>query len=119
MCSPVLYPLVRYVVKPIHPIQTICAMQSFLYAMVLYPECQKRAQAELDAFIGPDRHPTAADRSKLPYLEAMWKETLRWNPVVPLAMPHMTREEDEYKGYFVPKGVMIHPNIMYVLFLVL
>ena len=85
--------------------------------MLLYPECQKRAQAELDAIIGPDRHPTMTDRSKLPYLEAVWKETLRWHPSVPLALPHMTRDEDEYRGYFVPKGVMIHPNIMCALFL--
>jgi cytochrome P450 len=91
--------------------------QSFLYAMMLVPECQKRAQAELDAVIGPNRHPTTADRSTLPYLEAVWKESLRWHPPVPLALPHMTREDDEYKGYFVPKGAMIHPNIMCVLFL--
>ena len=82
---------------------------------MLYPECQKRAQAELDTVIGPDRYPTTADRSKLPYLEAIWKESLRWHPPVPLALPHLTREADEYRGYFVPKGVMIHPNIMYVL----
>ena len=83
--------------------------------MILYPECQKRAQAELDAVIGTDRHPTLADRSKLPYLEAMWKELLRWHPPVPLALPHIVGEEDDYKGYFIPKGTMIHPNLMCVL----
>jgi hypothetical protein len=110
-----LYPLVK-LNHPFPPPQSISATQSFLYAMILYPECQKRAQAELDAVIGHTRHPTTADRPKLPYLEAIWKETLRWHPPVPLALPRMTKEEDEYRGYFVPKGVMIHPNVMFVLF---
>ena len=52
--------------------------------MTLYPEVQKRGQDEIDAVIGPDRLPSFEDRPNLPYVEAIVKEVLRWNPVGPL-----------------------------------
>lgn len=52
--------------------------------MTLYPEVQKTAQAELDAVIGSDRLPSFSDRPQLPYLEAVLREVLRWNPVAPM-----------------------------------
>lgn len=55
--------------------------------MVLYPEVQERAQAELDALLaGEHRLPDFKDREqgKTPYLEAVVSEILRWNPVTPL-----------------------------------
>lgn len=52
--------------------------------MTLYPEVQKQAQAEMDAVIGIDRLPTHADRERLPYVNALVTEILRWNPVAPL-----------------------------------
>ena len=56
----------------------------FLLAMVLYPDVQKCAQAEIDSVIGRDRLPTFEDRESLPYIDAVLRETLRWEPVVPL-----------------------------------
>jgi cytochrome P450 len=52
--------------------------------MVLHPAVQAKAQAELDAAIGPGRLPDYNDRSSLPYINAIVKEVLRWNPVAPL-----------------------------------
>jgi cytochrome P450 len=52
--------------------------------MALHPEVQIKAQAELDAVIGPRRLPDYNDRASLPYLNATVKEVLRWNPVAPL-----------------------------------
>lgn len=54
--------------------------------MVLYPEVQKKAQAELDAVIGPNRLPEFGDRPSLPYIQAVIKETLRWQMVTPCGM---------------------------------
>jgi cytochrome P450 len=51
---------------------------------MLHPDAQKRAQAEIDAVVGTERLPTFEDRSSLPYVEAVLRETLRWNPVFPL-----------------------------------
>jgi cytochrome P450 len=51
--------------------------------MTNFPDVQKKAQAEIDAVIGPNRLPSFADRDSLPYTEALVKEVLRWNAVVP------------------------------------
>jgi cytochrome P450 len=52
--------------------------------MTLYPEVQKKAQEEIFRVVGEDRLPTFADRDRLPYVGALVKEVLRWNPVGPL-----------------------------------
>ena len=52
--------------------------------MTLYPDVQRKAQEELDSVVGTDRLPELADKEDLPYLDALVKEVLRWNPVAPL-----------------------------------
>ncbi len=52
--------------------------------MILFPDIQARAQAELDAVVGTDRLPTFDDRKSLPYIEALMREVLRWHPPPPL-----------------------------------
>ena len=58
-------------------------MSSLFLALVLYPQVQQRAQAELDGAIGRDRLPTFDDRPRLPYIEALCKELMRWQMVAP------------------------------------
>ena len=53
-------------------------------AMVLNPDVRRRAQVEIDRVVGHDRLPSYADRSDLPYTEAIMKEVLRWRTPVPL-----------------------------------
>src|SRR5882757_2249349 len=65
-------------------LQTSSTLMVFVLAMVLYPDAQKRAQAEIDSVIGKDRLPTFNDRESLPYVDAVLRETLRWNPIGPL-----------------------------------
>lgn len=81
--------------------------------MVVYPEVQRKAQMEIDQVIGTDRLPGFQDRQNLPYIDAMVKEVLRWHPVAPMGLPHMTTEDDIYKGYLIPKGAYLLPNIWY------
>lgn len=54
--------------------------------MVLNPEVQRKAQAEIDEIVGPDQLPTFADRPNLPCVERVVMETFRYMPVVPLSM---------------------------------
>lgn len=86
-------------------------MQTLFVAMTLYPEVQKKAQAELDAVVGPHRLPDFDDRNELVYVNAVIKETLRWMNVLPFAIPHVTVEDDEYRGYFIPAGTVLIPNV--------
>ncbi|KAF8450341.1 cytochrome P450 [Boletus edulis BED1] len=84
-------------------------------ALTLFPDVQKKAQAEIDAVIGPDRLPNFTDRDSLPYVEALAKEVLRWNVVVPLAVPHRVAEDDVHDGYYIPKGTLVIPNVWFML----
>ena len=51
----------------------------------MHPETQAKAFEEMDRVIGYDRLPTLSDLDNLPYMEALWKETLRWSPPVPIS----------------------------------
>ena len=42
-------------------------MSHFVLAMLLYPEVQRRAQAEIDVVVGADRLPSFEDRAQLPF----------------------------------------------------
>ena len=49
-------------------------------AFALYPEVQKKAQAEIDKVCGSSRPPYWSDFGKLPYVNAIVKEGMRWRP---------------------------------------
>lgn len=88
-------------------------MQSFFLAMTLYPEFFKKAQQEIDGFLGQERLPEFSDRPSLPYINAIIQELLRWNPVTPLATPHRLMTDDVYNGMFMPKGSLVIGNAWY------
>ncbi|KAF9497034.1 cytochrome P450 [Pleurotus eryngii] len=90
---------------------TLTAVSHFLLAIMQYPAELAKAQKEIDSVVGSDRLPTFADRPFLPYVEAMYKETLRWAAPVPLSLPHRLMEDDVYNGMFIPKGSLIFGNI--------
>ncbi|KAI0027871.1 cytochrome P450, partial [Vararia minispora EC-137] len=83
----------------------------FTFAMVCHPDIQRRAQAELDAVIGRGRAPRVADRDHLPFLSALVREVLRWKPAAPLGVPHMSEEDDWYRGFFIPRGSLCIVNV--------
>ncbi|KZP29745.1 cytochrome P450 [Athelia psychrophila] len=89
---------------------TVSFLGTFVLAMLQYPLVQKRAQAELDRVLGPDHLPTFNDMPALPYLSAIVKECHRWEVTVPFAVPHMLTEDDEYRGWLLPSGIMVIPN---------
>ena len=81
-----------------------------ILALANNPEVQRKARAEIDSIVGLDRLPTVSDRESLPYVHAVVKEINRWHSVTPLGAPRAGVEDDEYDGYFIPKGTMIFPN---------
>lgn len=97
--------------------------------MTLYPEVQKKAQAEIDAVVGPSRLPDFEHRPSLPYINAVIKELMRWHSVTPFGGPflyfimvitiltrsseafgHKATDDDEYDGYYIPKGTVLLSN---------
>ena len=71
---------------PTPTIKTVSSINSLFLALVVFPQVQRRAQAELDVVVGRDRLPTFDDRPNLPYIEAICKEVLRWLMVAPIGM---------------------------------
>ncbi|KAK1230180.1 hypothetical protein PQX77_006724 [Marasmius sp. AFHP31] len=94
---------------------TVSAVLSFVAAMVVFPEVQVRAQKELDQVVGPSRLPDFEDRENLPFLNAVLSETLRWNPVTPMSVPHCVVNDDVYDGYLIPGGATIVANVWAIL----
>ena len=79
--------------------------------MCLHPEVQRRAQEELDKVIGTERLPEVADRVRLPFINNVISEILRWAPPSPMALPHSPNRDDVFSGYAMPQGCTIIANI--------
>jgi cytochrome P450 len=92
---------------------TVSSLMTFFLAIMLFPDVQKKAQEELDSVIGGNRLPTSADKGTLPYIDAIVKETHRWHPVAPMAIPHSSTQDDIINGYRIPKGSLLLPNNWY------
>ena len=54
--------------------------------LVLHPGIQERAQAEIDTIVGRKRLPKFEDRPRMPYIDAICRELVRWRMVTPLGM---------------------------------
>jgi cytochrome P450 len=86
-------------------------MLVFMHAMACFPEVQARMREEIYRVVGTDRLPSFVDRERLPYINAAVKEVYRWKPNTPLGVPRKLQDEDVYKGYYIPKGTMVMPNV--------
>ena len=71
----------------------------------------KKAQDELDVQVGRERIVNKSDISKLVYLQAIVKETLRLYPAGRLAGPCEFTENCIIGGYHVPKGTRLITNV--------
>ena len=79
----------------------------------MHPDVQEKAQQELDEVIGSNRLPVFADRASLPYVDAILRECLRWQPVAPIGVAHKPVTDDEYRGYLIPKDAIVMVNQWY------
>ncbi|CAM8884086.1 unnamed protein product [Rhodiola kirilowii] len=74
------------------------------------PDIMSKAKAELKQTIGRGNPIQEADIARLPYLQAIIKETLRVHPPAPLLLPRKTLEEVELWGHRIPKGAQVVIN---------
>ena len=89
---------------------TTMALEVFTMAAVLNPSFVQRAQEELDNVVGVNRLPNFDDRGRLPFIEAVVKEVLRWRPVSAGGIPHAVVQDDEYMGFRIPKDAIVIGN---------
>ncbi|KAI0288698.1 cytochrome P450 [Russula brevipes] len=74
---------------------TSSTLEWWILALLSNPAAQTKAHAELDEVIGRGRPP----------------ETLRWSPLLPLGVPHVSTADDWYEGAFIPKGTICLANM--------
>ena len=79
------------------------------YALNLNPELLVKLQAEIDTVLG-ERPPTAADLPALPYTAAIFDETLRLYPPVPMTV-RIAEEDTRVGAYPFPRGTFTSISI--------
>ncbi|KAF9526653.1 cytochrome P450 [Crepidotus variabilis] len=89
----------------------LAAITLIILALIANPAAQKAARAEIDTVVGNDRLPDFQDREKLVYVEALYKECLRWGIPNPITMAHRVMKDDIYKGMHIPEGTLVFGNI--------
>lgn len=113
--------------------KSTATLGTFFALMALHPNVIKRAQEEIDRVTEGERLPTFDDWGKLPYVNAIISEVLRYNTVTPLGecfpqemsmelidvvlvvgLPHGVLKDDIYKGMLIQGGSMIVANVWYV-----
>lgn len=85
-------------------------MEWALSLLLNNPHSLLKAQAEIDAHVGPNRLIQESDLPNLPFLHSVLKETLRIYPVAPLLVPHESSEDCVVGGFDVPRGTMLLIN---------
>ncbi len=84
---------------------TALTLAHAFYLLSTHPDVARRVWEELDRVLA-GRTPTEADLERLPYLDAVLKETLRLYPTAPMTGREVvTRFESQ--GYELPKGTQI------------
>ncbi|KAJ8773250.1 hypothetical protein K2173_028427 [Erythroxylum novogranatense] len=86
-------------------------MEWTLSVLLNNPEALLKAQKQIDTQVGQSKLIEESDLPKLPYLDAILKETLRMYPVAPLLVPHESSEECTIGGFRVPRGTMLLVNL--------
>ena len=74
------------------------------------PEKLLKARVELLQTIGKDKQVKESDITRLPFLQAVVKETFRLHPVVPFLIPHRVEEDTDIDGLTVPKNAQVLVN---------
>ncbi|XP_015126184.1 cytochrome P450 306a1 [Diachasma alloeum] len=87
---------------------TMTTVRWLLLYLAAYPEDQEKIHEEMVESLG-EREVTLEDRGRLLYLEACICEAQRIRSVVPLGIPHGTKEDTKLGGFDIPKGSMVVP----------
>ncbi|KAF9463700.1 cytochrome P450 [Collybia nuda] len=88
---------------------TVGYVLTLMLALASMPECQSRAQSELDS-ITRGKIPQIEDLQKMPYVNAFMQEILRLRPPVPTGIPHSVTQDIHHKGYVIPKNCTLIIN---------
>ncbi|KAL2317367.1 hypothetical protein Fmac_031243 [Flemingia macrophylla] len=89
---------------------TLWSIEWGIAELVNHPEIQEKVREEIDRVLGAGKQVTEPDLQKLPYLQAVVKETLRLRMAIPLLVPHMNLNDAKLGGYDIPAESKILVN---------
>ncbi|KAK3607504.1 hypothetical protein CHS0354_031126 [Potamilus streckersoni] len=79
------------------------------------PDIQTRIFEEIKGNVGTERLPSMQDRQNLVYTEAFIMEVLRMSCIVMISISHAPVTDVSFRGYHIPKGMKLLPDIHSVL----
>ncbi|RWR90886.1 putative Cytochrome P450 [Cinnamomum micranthum f. kanehirae] len=86
---------------------TSVSLEWIMAELVCNPNVMSKARSEIKDIVGLGREVEESDIARLPYLQAIIKETLRLHPTAPLLIPHKAETSVEIGGYTVPKNTQV------------
>ncbi|CAD6205583.1 unnamed protein product [Miscanthus lutarioriparius] len=75
------------------------------------PTSMAKVCDELATVIGPRKSIQESDIGRLPYLQAVVKETFRLHPPAPLLLPRRAQADVKIMGYTIPEGSRVFVNV--------
>ncbi|KAK1268106.1 Trans-cinnamate 4-monooxygenase [Acorus gramineus] len=83
---------------------TLWSIEWGIAELVNHPDVLQKLRHELDTVLGKGVQITEPDTHRLPYLQAVIKETLLLRMAIPLLLPHMNLHDAKLNGYDIPAG---------------
>ncbi|KAK4272563.1 hypothetical protein QN277_021102 [Acacia crassicarpa] len=81
-----------------------------LAELINHPHVMEKARQDIDSVVGMSRIVEESDIVNLPYLQAIFKETLRIHPTVPL-LGRLSSESCNVSGYDIPANTLLFVNL--------
>ncbi|KAK2533735.1 cytochrome P450 2K4 [Columba guinea] len=89
-------------------------LQWSILLMMKYPEIQKKVQEEIGRNVKAGSWATYEDRKNMPFTNAVLHEVQRFITLLP-HVPRCTAVDTHFRGYFLPKGIIVIPSLTSVL----
>lgn len=87
-----------------------------LLLLLKYPKIQEKVQEEIDRVVGRSRRPCVADRTQMPYTDAVVHEIQRFITLIPTSLPHAVTKDIHFRDYIIPKGTTVMPLLSTALY---